>query len=233
MIFFQNKKVLILLIFVACGVQTWAQFNTVLPKERLKSPEADVVMAENLSNQTPDGIKTVQPSGTPDTIDKPGRIVLDGMRKRQYLSLPVDELTVTSPYGYRNDPITGRRKFHRGIDLNADFNYVYSVMPGKVVKSGKNRDLGEFVQVQHGEFVTTYGHLFQRLVSAKDVVEAGQPVGISGSTGRSTGEHLHFGITFNGKYINPQPILNYISSIMQEAKGELERIITNELTPIY
>jgi len=222
-----------LLIFVACGVQTWAQFNTVLPKERLKSPEADAVMAANLSNQPADGIKTVQTSGTPDTIDKPGRIVLDGMRKRQYLSLPVDELTVTSPYGYRNDPITGRRKFHRGIDLDADFNYVYSIMPGKVVKSGKNRDLGEFVQVQHGEFVTTYGHLFQRLVSVKDAVEAGQPVGISGSTGRSTGEHLHFGMTFNGKYIDPQPVLNYILSIMQEAKEELERIITSELTPIY
>ena len=233
MIFFQNKKALILLIFVACGVQTWAQFNTVLPKERLKSPEADAVMAANLSNQPADGIKTVQTSGTPDTIDKPGRIVLDGMRKRQYLSLPVDELTVTSPYGYRNDPITGRRKFHRGIDLDADFNYVYSVMPGKVVKSGKNRDLGEFVQVQHGEFVTTYGHLFQRLVSVKDAVEAGQPIGISGSTGRSNGEHLHFGMTFNGKYIDPQPVLNYILSIMQEAKEELERIITNELTPIY
>jgi len=221
------------IVFIVYGVQIWAQFNTVLPKDRLKSPEADAIIEENISNQTTDRIKTVQSSGMPDNINEPGRIVLDGMRKRQYLSLPVDELTVTSPYGYRTDPITGKRRFHRGIDFDADFNYVYSVMPGKVVKSGKNRDLGEFVQVQHGEFVTTYGHLFQRLVSAKDAVEAGQPIGISGSTGRSTGEHLHFGMAFNGKYIDPQPILDYIVSIMQEAKGELEKIITNELTPIY
>jgi murein DD-endopeptidase MepM/ murein hydrolase activator NlpD len=233
MIIICKEKAWMFLIFVLCCFQTWAQFNTVLPKDRLKSSESDVLIEESVSSQPVGGIITAQSSGTLHNMDEPGRIVLDGMRKRQYLSLPVDELTVTSPYGYRNDPITGKRKFHRGIDLNADFNYVYSVMPGKVVKSGKNRDLGEFVQVQHGEFVTTYGHLFQRLVSPKEAVEAGQPIGISGSTGRSTGEHLHFGMTFNGKYIDPQPILNYILSIMQEAKGELERIIKNELTLEY
>jgi murein DD-endopeptidase MepM/ murein hydrolase activator NlpD len=103
-------------------------------------------------------------------------------------------------------------------------------MPGRVIKSGKNRTLGEFVQVEHGEFVTTYGHLMQRLVAAKEMVEAGHPIGISGSTWRSTGEHLHFGMSYDGKSIDPTPILNYILQITKEARNELEKIMTNEFS---
>jgi murein DD-endopeptidase MepM/ murein hydrolase activator NlpD len=149
----------------------------------------------------------------PSTIEENKKYVLDGMGKNQHLALPVDEPAINSPYGYRTDPISGKRKFHRGVDMKADFNCVYSVMPGKVVKSGRNRELGEFVQVEHGEFMTTYGHLFQRLVNAKEAVEAGQVLGISGSSGRSTGEHLHFAMSFKGKSIDPMPILNYIRQL--------------------
>mgnify|MGYP003043316243 CR=1 FL=1 len=97
-------------------------------------------------------------------------------------------------------------------------------MPGKVIKSGRSRSYGEFVQIKHGEFITTYAHLFQRLVDKKDAVEAGQPIGISGSTGRSTGEHLHFEVIFQGKNVDPTPILNYINKVVQQSRQELNSL---------
>jgi len=200
-----------------------AQFNTLRPKDKINELEAEKMIQDSIQTNTEKAgeIQTVQES----TIEEGEKYILNGMHKNQNLALPIDELNVTSSYGYRTDPFTRKRTFHKGIDLNADFNYVYSIMPGKVVKSGKNRALGEFIQVEHGEFVTTYGHLFQRLVSSKEVVEAGQPIGVSGSTGRSTGEHLHFQMSYNGKNIDPLPVLNYIRQIMQEARKELENAI--------
>jgi murein DD-endopeptidase MepM/ murein hydrolase activator NlpD len=223
-----NKKatvffVTIALFFITCCLSAQSQFYTIRAKESEK--------AENVEKIAVDSQAIIREVGGVQSInDNLGlnndtRLMLDGMRKRQYLSLPVDSLIINSPYGYRTDPFTNKRKFHKGVDLEADFNYVYSIMPGRVVKSGKNRMLGEFVQVAHGEFVTTYGHLLQRLVDAKEQVEAGQAIGISGSTGRSTGEHLHFGMSFNGKSIDPLPILNYIMQITIEARSELEKAI--------
>jgi murein DD-endopeptidase MepM/ murein hydrolase activator NlpD len=211
---------------IAC-LSAQAQFNTIYLKHKLQELAAEKIMEETAGAHAEE---TKQIQGTKSiNLDEKEQYVLNGMNRRQNLALPIDELTVTSPYGYRNDPFTGKRKFHKGIDLDADFHYVYSVMPGKVLKSGKNRELGEFVQVEHGEFVTTYGHLFQRLVEAKQFVEAGQSIGVSGSTGRSTGEHLHFGMSFNGKSIDPMPILNYIQQVLHEAKKEIEHAI-RELT---
>ena len=206
------------LIFAISCLSAIAQFNTLLPKAKMK---------QNMEASEVDSAFSVKiQSSEPVTLEENKKYILDGMKKSRYLALPIDGLIVNSGYGYRTDPISGKRKFHRGVDLSADFNYVYSVMPGKVVKSGRNRELGEFVQVAHGEFMTTYGHLFQRLVNAKEAVEAGQPIGISGSSGRSTGEHLHFGMSFNGKNIDPMPVLTYISQVRQEAKKAIEDTIS-------
>ncbi|MDR2126816.1 MAG: M23 family metallopeptidase [Prevotellaceae bacterium] len=221
--------ILTALIFVTCCLSAKSQFYTIRAKEPEKAEVAEKIVADSQTVvKEVDAVRSVVDNSEPDDGTK---LMLDGMRKRQYLSLPVDELKINSPYGYRNDPVTGKRRFHNGVDLEADFNYVYSIMPGRVVKSGRNRMLGEFVQVEHGEFISTYGHLLQRLVAAKDVVEAGQPIGISGSTGRSTGEHLHFGMSFDGKNIDPQPILNYIMSITQEARKELENAVNQFAVP--
>ena len=112
-------------------------------------------------------------------------------KQRRYLSLPIDSMVITSHYGKRKDPFTGKIANHRGIDLKGNNDYVYSIMPGMVVKTGKNKGLGNYVEVRHGDFTSIYGHLYSVLVNAKQAVEAGQTIGISGSTGRSTGEHLH------------------------------------------
>lgn len=225
-----KKNLLTTFYLIGCLLSTHsisAQFYTIKAKEAAKAE----VVEQIIENSKPEEkeVANVKPVINPglgqETIN-----LLDGMRRRQYLSLPIDSIKVNSNFGYRNDPFTGKRKFHNGVDLDADFNYVYSIMPGKVVKSGKNKSLGEFIQIEHGEFRTTYGHLLQRLVDTKVVVEAGQAIGISGSTGRSTGEHLHFGMSYKGKAINPQPILDYILSVMLHARTELERIVKDELT---
>ncbi|MDR1592770.1 MAG: M23 family metallopeptidase [Prevotellaceae bacterium] len=226
-----NKKTRIFftataLFFTICCLSSQAQFFTVKAKEAEKEKIVEKTVAD--SQTVLKDVGAVTSVSNNSGLNDGAKRMLDGMRKRQYFSLPMDELKINSPYGYRTDPFTGKRKFHKGVDLNADFNYVYSVMPGKVIKSGRNRTLGEFIQIEHGEFRTTYGHLLQRLVAVKEAVEAGQPIGISGSSGRSTGEHLHFGMTYGGKSIDPIPILNYILQITKDARDELERITTNE-----
>ena len=118
---------------------------------------------------------------------------------------------------------------HRGIDLKGNNDYVYSIMPGMVVKTGKNKGLGNYVEVRHGDFTSIYGHLYSVLVNAKQAVEAGQPIGISGSTGRSTGEHLHFQMEYKDKTIDPKPILDYINEVIRTVKGQISQQIDNEL----
>lgn len=105
--------------------------------------------------------------------------------------------------------------------------------------SGKDRDLkiqrqrvlyrGLTVEVRHGDFTSIYGHLYSVLVNAKQAVEAGQPIGISGSTGRSTGEHLHFQMEYKDKTIDPKPILDYINEVIRTVKGQISQQIDNEL----
>jgi murein DD-endopeptidase MepM/ murein hydrolase activator NlpD len=222
-----NKRTKIFFVFfIIYCISASAQFHTLLPKDR-HAPKDTVETAVDSQGVTKE-IMWLRPVNVNSSPEENTRITLDGMRKRQFLALPVDELKINSEYGYRTDPITGKRKFHKGVDLDADFNYIYSIMPGKVIKSGRNRTLGEFIQIEHGEFRTTYGHLLQRLVAAKETVEAGQPIGISGSSGRSTGEHLHFGMTYNGKSIDPMPVLNYILQITEDARNELKKTTINK-----
>ena len=133
---------------------------------------------------------------------------------RQLVALPLDTCIVTSKYGNRVHPIEKIWKAHEGIDLVADSSYVYSVMPGKVLKSSSNRRSGNYVIVEHGSYQSIYCHLEKSYVDKGDYVDAGQIVGLSGNTGLSTGEHLHFAMKHQGKYINPEPFLNFVSALI-------------------
>jgi len=124
--------------------------------------------------------------------------------------LPLRQVTLTSAYGYRVHPVTGKYAFHSGIDLRARNDTVFAVLPGHVSTVSFNPLLGIYIQLDHGELETTYGHLAQILVLPGDSVNAGSPVGISGSTGRVTGEHLHFSMRLHGRSINPLAFLTLI-----------------------
>jgi len=124
--------------------------------------------------------------------------------------LPLKQICLTSSYGYRIHPITGKYSYHAGIDLRARSDTVYAVLSGMVERTAYDPFLGLYIKLGHSDFATTYGHLSQIFVLRRDSVKAGDAIGLSGSTGRTTGEHLHFAVQYHGRYINPLKFLNLI-----------------------
>ncbi|QWV94584.1 peptidoglycan DD-metalloendopeptidase family protein [Geomonas oryzisoli] len=113
--------------------------------------------------------------------------------------LPVQGV-ITSGYGLRHDPIDGGLRHHNGVDIAVPTGTrVKAIAAGKVIESGTHGGYGNLVTVQHADgMVSMYGHNSQIEVKVGDQVEAGQTVALSGSTGRSTGPHVHFELWKNG-----------------------------------
>lgn len=126
------------------------------------------------------------------------------------VSMPLTRPIINSGFGNRIDPLTGKEKHHYGIDFKGVADSVMVVMPGQVKKVAYSRGLGNYIEVEHGDFKTTYGHLSFVMVREKTKIAAGTVIGITGSTGRSTGEHLHFAIKHKGRIIDPAPFLDII-----------------------
>lgn len=116
---------------------------------------------------------------------------------------------LSSPYGYRIHPTLGYRKFHNGVDLaNSQGTPIYAARSGKVTVSTYGSSYGYYVTINHGDgFSSLYAHMTHDVVSVGQTVTKGQLIGYMGSTGRSTGPHLHFSIFYNGSSVNP---MNYI-----------------------
>ncbi len=114
---------------------------------------------------------------------------------------------ITSPFGYRIHPILKTRKLHTGIDIGVPANStIVAAQSGTVIASGYNGGYGKIVMIDHGGgIVTLYAHNNTLLVREGDKVDKGQSISKSGSTGLSTGPHLHFEVRENGKYVNPIP----------------------------
>lgn len=123
---------------------------------------------------------------------------------------PLDTLIVSSAYGYRKDPFTGKRKFHAGTDYLTASENVYAMMPGRIKKIGYDKKLGNFITIDHGDLTVTYAHLHTVVGEKGETVGAGQSVGLSGSTGRSTGEHLHVSIRYKKDIVDPDPLIRVI-----------------------
>lgn len=127
---------------------------------------------------------------------------------RGLLRSPVARLS--SSFGMRRDPFSGRPQHHNGIDVAAPLGTkIYPYAPGTVVKSGWNGGYGRMVIVKHPDGTETrYGHTSKNLVKVGDKVAMTEPIAEVGSTGRSTGPHLHFEMRRNGKPIDPVPYLS-------------------------
>lgn len=117
--------------------------------------------------------------------------------------------TITSGYGYRNGPFYGA-ELHDGLDIGAALGTaVTAALPGVVDFAGWNGGYGNYVRINHGDGLKTfYGHLSSILAAVGDMVEAGTLIGLVGSTGASTGPHLHFGASMNGASMDPSSILD-------------------------
>jgi murein DD-endopeptidase MepM/ murein hydrolase activator NlpD len=134
--------------------------------------------------------------------------------KHTLLAVPVrkpvgGEVDMSSPFGVRTDPFNGRPAMHTGIDLRGDLGeLVHATATGRVSIAGREGGYGNMVEIDHGNgFSTRYGHLSEIDVKVGQQVHIGQVVGRIGSTGRSTGPHLHYETRINGEPVNPQKFL--------------------------
>jgi murein DD-endopeptidase MepM/ murein hydrolase activator NlpD len=116
---------------------------------------------------------------------------------------------LTDMFGKRSDPFTGETGFHQGIDISTEKgNPVHATADGKVESASYSGDYGNLIVIKHGfGLVTHYGHLSGYAVHAGQEVKRGQIIGYVGSTGRSTGSHLHYEILVNGSVLNPMDLL--------------------------
>ena len=123
---------------------------------------------------------------------------------------PTTNFWVSSKFGYRHDPFTGKWTGHNGVDLAAPKNTpIVATRAGQVTYAGYQKDgAGNYVWINHGDgFRSIYMHMTRYIVEEGQYVQAGDIIGYVGTTGRSTGYHLHFGLKYNGTYVDP---LNYI-----------------------
>ena len=132
-------------------------------------------------------------------------------------------VTMMSPFGFRSDPFNHRAAMHPGIDLSGSYGTpIYATADGTVLRAGWNSGgYGNLVEVDHGRGITTrYGHMSAIMVSAGQHITRGQQVGRMGSTGRSTGNHLHYEVRIDGRAVNPIPFMkstDYVLAMQRRA----------------
>lgn len=137
--------------------------------------------------------------------------------RRLPLANPAPGRSVTSPFGVRTDPLLGTAALHSGMDFRAPTGMPAKVTaPGVVVKAGWNGGYGRMVEVDHGNgFATRYGHLSKINVTVGERLNTGDVIGKTGSSGRSTGPHLHYEIRQNGEAIDPLRFLRVGKKVAQ------------------
>ncbi|SJM33287.1 M23 family metallopeptidase [Mesorhizobium delmotii] len=137
--------------------------------------------------------------------------------RRLPLANPAPGRSVTSPFGVRTDPLLGTAALHSGMDFRAPTGMPAKVTaPGIVVKAGWNGGYGRMVEVDHGNgFATRYGHLSKIDVTVGERLNAGDVIGKTGSSGRSTGPHLHYEIRHNGEALDPLRFLRVGKKVAQ------------------
>jgi murein DD-endopeptidase MepM/ murein hydrolase activator NlpD len=117
---------------------------------------------------------------------------------------------ITSTFGFRLDPFTGGKAHHMGIDFDANMgDPVHAAADGVVSFAGVKTGFGNVIEIDHGNgYSTLYGHNSALVAKVGDLVHVGQVIAKAGSTGRSTGPHIHFEVHVNGVPVNPAPFLN-------------------------
>lgn len=124
---------------------------------------------------------------------------------------PVSYTVISSPFGWRIHPIYHDRRLHTGIDLAAPMNTpIYASRAGTVIAATYDKSRGNYVALDHGDgFETWYLHMTYSIAIPGTTVEQGQLLGYVGSTGTSTGPHLHLTIRYDGKYVDPKNYINF------------------------
>ena len=177
-----------------------AQFNTVSNnacRYKIRNVEEKSSFS---ANSSVDSIMKNLPQQKTDSVDNKQKQWISSCPSITY---PLKSIKVTSPYGYRRDPITGKLSWHNGLDLRAKNEPAYAMMDGIVEKIGYDNRSGNYVTLRHGNYHVSYCHLSSIIVRKGEYVYPGIIVGVTGNTGRSTGSHLHLTCRKDGKSINP------------------------------
>ncbi len=159
-------------------------------------------------------------------------------------TLPIKEKTITSPYGNRLHPIHNEWRMHYGVDLSeygCQYSPILAAKGGTVtVASYDYGGAGHYVDINHGDgYTTRYLHMgpadsssntYKHIVRVGQVVRAGQVIGSVGTSGGSTGEHLHFGMLHNGTYVNPADHINFSSTSIRVQKGPVSH---EDFSPLF
>jgi len=139
---------------------------------------------------------------------------------------PTDTGRFTSGFGHRKDPYTGRRAFHSGLDFaDSRGTPILTTAPGRVTFAGRRAGYGNTVEIDHGfDIKTRYAHLDRILVNRGDEVDFRDKIGTMGSTGRSTGTHLHYEILHQGNALNPMNFIRAGRDVFRQSKKQLQEV---------
>ncbi len=179
-----------------CGTAMAQSFNTITssrPSHKVEHTVVNKHKEEPLDSDTSLLTAPLPPMPKTESIAKQ----TEQIRYPLSVSYPLrqSKLVVTSPYGMRRHPVTGKMKLHAGIDLRANFEPVYAMLAGEVLNTGYEPKGGNFISLRHGNIKVNYCHLSYIAIAKGDTVYAGQPIGISGNSGQhTTGPHLHLGV---------------------------------------
>ena len=203
-----NRKIMALWAISCLAVSSAkAQFNTVSDNvRRYKVKKVEEKFLPPANNQV-DSVTANPPQQETDSVDNKQKQWISSYPSITY---PLKSIKVTSPYGYRRDPITGKLSWHNGLDLRAKNEPAYAMMDGIVEKVGYDNRSGNYVTLRHGNFHISYCHLSSIIVRKGESVFPGIIVGVTGNTGRSTGYHLHLTCKKGSKSINPIILLSEI-----------------------
>jgi murein DD-endopeptidase MepM/ murein hydrolase activator NlpD len=151
--------------------------------------------------------------------------VMRSLIKSLPLAVPLDQYQLESRFGPRHDPFNHRRSFHTGLDLSAPYmSPVYATAGGVVTYAGYRSEYGKVVEIDHGNGIATlYGHLHRYIVGAGQRVTEHTQIGLLGSSGRSTGPHVHYEIQVNGEPQDPEKFIGLARVIPIAAGGQFEK----------
>ena len=201
-----RKKIVVLWVIGCLAVSSAkAQFNTISDNAcRYKVKKVEEKFLPPANNQV-DSITANLPQQKTDSVDNKQKQWISSYPSITY---PLKSIKVTSPYGYRRDPFTGKLSWHNGLDLRAKNESAYAMLDGIVEKIGYDNRSGNYVTLRHGNFYISYCHLSSIIVRKGEYVYPGIIVGVTGDTGRSTGSHLHLTCKKGSKGINPGILLS-------------------------
>ncbi|MGH7112924.1 MAG: peptidoglycan DD-metalloendopeptidase family protein, partial [Stellaceae bacterium] len=167
-----------------------------------------------------------------DAVNPAKLEAIRGMAQVLPLGAPLAHYQIGSPFGARTDPFNHRAAFHTGIDMDAPYlSPVYATAPGTVVYAGYFGEYGKVVEINHGFGIETlYAHLHRCLVSVGEKVAADAEIGLVGTTGRSTGPHVHYEVRVNGQPQDPEKFIE-LSRLIPVAARQPAPQTTPQITP--